>query len=402
MKKIAIVLGNLFEHYDTALFSFLAPVLSSYLFPNEDELNGLILIFAIHPLSKLAKPIGALLFGLYGDFFGKEKVLSITLLGMGMTTFLFALLPSFQKVGFLAPLLFLLCRLLQNFFAGGETTLAALSLIEEAPAEKKDFLSGVFSSSTIGGILLASFLVTMIEDQKEGFRILYLLGSFVAFFGVFLRKKEISHKSSFQGPSRRELFSFIELHKREALQVIFVSAFSYVNYLMSIVLFNSWIPLVTTMKKSEVHLLNTSLLVLDFLLLPLFGRFSRKVGRERLMQFSALFLGICVIPCFFYLEGASLPLIIFIRVLIVSLAVSFAAPYYSWSISLMGKRYRALILSLCGAIGAYLASPISTFSLWIFQKTKEPWLMALPWSMMAFFIVLTFMKKMSLKASYNR
>ena len=114
-------LGNLFEHYDTALFGFLSPFLAPLMFPRHEPITALILTYAIIPLGMLARPLGSLVFGYIGDVYGRREALSLTLMGMAVISGAMALIPVSREPGMLAPLLFFLGRALQNFLSGGET-----------------------------------------------------------------------------------------------------------------------------------------------------------------------------------------------------------------------------------------------------------------------------------------
>ena len=87
-------LGNLFEHYDTALFSFLSPFLAPLIFPQQDPITALILTYAIIPLGKLAKPIGAIIFGWIGDLYGRAYALYLSLTGMAIISAIIAFIPG--------------------------------------------------------------------------------------------------------------------------------------------------------------------------------------------------------------------------------------------------------------------------------------------------------------------
>lgn len=107
-------LGNFFEHYDTALFGFLSTFLAPLIFPDYDFLTALILTYAMIPLGMLARPVGALVFGYIGDKYG-SKALFLSLSGMGLLSFCTAFSPTYAQVGWLAPVIFCITRIVQNF-----------------------------------------------------------------------------------------------------------------------------------------------------------------------------------------------------------------------------------------------------------------------------------------------
>lgn len=123
-----VCLGNLFEHYDTALFGFLSPFLAPLIFPKEEPITALILTYAIIPLGMLARPLGSLVFGFIGDVCGRKHALFLTLAGMSLVSGCIALSPTYAQAGIVAPIIFCLGRILQNFLAAGETMGGAIFL----------------------------------------------------------------------------------------------------------------------------------------------------------------------------------------------------------------------------------------------------------------------------------
>ena len=107
--------GNLFEHYDTALFAFLAPFLAPLIFPEQESVTALILVYAIYPIGMLTRPLGSLFFGYIGDTYGRGQALFLTLSGMALVSGCIALSPTYLQAGILAPLFFVLGRAVQNF-----------------------------------------------------------------------------------------------------------------------------------------------------------------------------------------------------------------------------------------------------------------------------------------------
>ncbi|HEV8050901.1 MAG TPA: MFS transporter, partial [Parachlamydiaceae bacterium] len=125
-------LGNFFEHYDTTLYAFLAPFLAPLIFPQADQITGLILMYAIIPFGMLARPLGAFVFGYIGDNYGRQRALFFTLAGMSLVTGCIALSPTYSQAGMIAPLIFCLGRMVQNFFAAGEAMGGAIYLLENS------------------------------------------------------------------------------------------------------------------------------------------------------------------------------------------------------------------------------------------------------------------------------
>lgn len=372
----SIFLGNLFEHYDTALFTILSPFIAPLFFPTYDPISALILTYSIIPLGMISRPVGSILFGYFGDRYGYKKALIVSLFGMGIISGLIALLPTHDNVGFIAPILLLIGRILQNIFGVGETIGGALFLITESEEKQKDFMSGIYNASTIGGILLASTVVSLLGSFNlinQGWRYLYLLGCATAFFGCVLRT-QIASKDLSNENVKRTPDSFIKLYWRMKSQIFiiaFVSGFSYASYSIAFVVINGFVPLISQVSKTEAVHLNTFLLIIDFLALPLFGLSTKLFRREQLMSFSALSAAIIGIPLFLLLENASLFTVLFVRFCFVLIGVSFSATFFSWAQNLVPKEHCYSVIAFAYAIGSQIfGAPTSAISLWLYKHTS--------------------------------
>lgn len=367
-------LGNFFEHYDTALFGLLSPVLAPLIFPKQDPLTALIFTYAIIPLGMIARPLGALVFGYMGDVYGRRQALFLALTGMGCVSGGFALMPTYMQVGVLAPILFCVGRALQNFLSGGETMGGAIFLLEQAPPKRHDWLSGLYNASTMGGHVLASFgvyILSCCSAMDAGWRLLYVFGCITALFGALLRRQGSCAASSatFSGSLSR-WGGVLWTYRKTVLLIALSSGFSYANYAMILVLMNGLLPFISTITLSEVMEVNSYMLVLDFCALPVFGWLASKVSREKLMLVAALSIAVCAIPLCALLEGVSFMGMIGIRAGLVLLGVAFSAPFHAWVQHLVPAEHRYAVISLGYALGSQMiGGPTAALALWCFQKT---------------------------------
>ncbi len=381
-------LGNLFEHYDTALFGFLSPFLAPLIFPEQDPITALILTYAIIPLGMLARPIGSLVFGYIGDLYGRSYALYLTLAGMSCVSGLIALSPTYLQVGILAPLIFFLGRVLQNFLAAGETMGGAIFLLENSPKKHHDLLSGLYSASTMGGHLLASlgvFLVSQYSSIDPGWRFLYLCGCMTALFGCILRRTPCDVQPSVKiSHTLTNLKKVIVTYRKPFLCITIASGFATACYSMALVLMNGFIPLVSSLTKTEVMKINTYLLIFDLCALPFFGWVASKIPREKLMLSAALGVVLFSIPLFLSLEGASLTTVVGVRTVFVVFGVAFFAPFHAWAQQLIPPTCRYAVVSLSYALGSQLlGSPTAAVALYCFQKTGIIWSIAWYWMALA-------------------
>lgn len=367
-------LGNLFEHYDTALFGFLSPFLAPLIFPDKEPIVALILTYAIIPLGMLARPIGSLVFGYIGDVYGRKHALFLTLAGMSFVSGCIAFSPTYSQAGILAPIIFCIGRALQNFLAAGETMGGAIFLLENSSEKRHDLFSSLYSASTMGGHLLASlgvFLLGYYNLTTAGWRLLYLFGCITALFGCLIRRSPHTIQSSVKiSHTVTNLRNTLWTHRKALVCIMITSGFAFATYSIALVLMNGFIPLISTLSKTEVMKINTYLLVLDFCALPFFGWVASKIPREKLMLSATLGVVLFAIPLILSLKGAFLIGVVGVRIAFVIFGVAFFAPFHAWAQQLIPSTCRYAVISLGYALGTQaLGSPTAALALWCFQKT---------------------------------
>lgn len=372
--RIAAIVGNFLEHYDNALFGLISPFIAPLFFEGKDPVTALILTYSMLPLGLISRPLGSLFFGWIGDSFGRKQALFLSLTGMGVVTISMGSIPLYKEIGPWAPFLLGLGRMFQGFFSAGEVSGGAIFLLEHTSHPKRSLVSSYYDAFSIGGALLASALVALISAQgwiEEGWRYLFWAGGITALCGIILRWKD------------PEVFECIETSKRlwvlktylsPFFAILFASGFSYTTYSLAFTLMNGFVPLVTSLSKTEVMQINTMLLVYDMLLLPLMGYLASRFGKERVMITGALSLVLFAIPLFSLLDHASLGTCVGVRIAIISFGVAFSAPYYAWALERIPPRHRYLILSLAGAFGSQLIGmPTSAICLWLYKTLGWSW-----------------------------
>ncbi len=192
---VASLIGTTIEWYDFFLYgSAAALVFGSVFFPGTDALTGILLSFATYAVGFFARPIGGIVFGHYGDRIGRKRMMVLSLLLMGISTMLIGILPTYAAVGLLAPLLLVLCRLVQGFAVGGEWGGAVLMISERGDASRRGFFAswpqaGLPAGQAISVAVLAIMAVVMPDDQflAWGWRIPFLLSGVLIVVGLWIR-----------------------------------------------------------------------------------------------------------------------------------------------------------------------------------------------------------------------
>lgn len=367
------VIGNILEHYDMALFGLLAPFIAPLFFHALDPVSALVMTYAMIPLGMLTRPLGALFFGWVADQYGRQMALCGSLVGMSIATVSIGCLPTSDEIGIFSPIFLAIIRLFQSFFAAGESAGGAIYVLEHTDLSKRSLMSSFFDASTIGGILIASFLITFLSERnwiERGWRYLFWIGGGTAFVGLFLRLKTKLPRESIH-IAKMHILKEIYGHRWAFLAIIFASGFSYTTYSLAFTFMNGYIPLVTTLTKVDVMKINTALLGLELVLLPIFGLIANKFGKEKVMLLGVVILCVFALPLFASL-GASSTLfsVIILRLVIVLSGLAFAAPYHAWAMEQVPSRCRATVLCLGYTLGSQvIGTPAATLCIFAYKQT---------------------------------
>lgn len=195
--SVASMIGTIMEWYDFFLYGFVAAlVFGPLFFPEFSPVVGTIASFATLAVGFVARPIGGVIFGHFGDRIGRKAMLITSLSIMGAATFAIGLLPTFEMIGIWAPVLLTLCRFLQGVALGGEWGGAVLMAVEFSPPRRRGFFGSIVQTGSTIGLALAtavlfacSYLLT--EDQfiSWGWRVPFLASIVMLLSGLYIRLK---------------------------------------------------------------------------------------------------------------------------------------------------------------------------------------------------------------------
>ncbi|MCU1478105.1 MAG: putative transporter [Subtercola sp.] len=194
---IAASAGNFVEWYDAGIYGIAAVVISKKLFPaNVDPTVALLNTYAVFAISYLLRPLGGVIFGHIADKISRKRALSVTILITSVSTGLIGLIPEYATIGWLAPILLLLFRLVQSMGTGGEYTTAVSFVYEHGPKGHKAQAVGALTSLTFVGFLvgaLFSTILTVVMPAEAyagyGWRILFLIAIPMGLVGLYLRRR---------------------------------------------------------------------------------------------------------------------------------------------------------------------------------------------------------------------
>ena len=189
-------LGTLIEWYDFYIFGSLATIIGSKLFPSDAGASALINTLAIFAAGFIVRPFGALVFGRLGDLIGRKYTFLLTLVLMGGSTFLIGLIPSYESIGYAAPILVLILRLVQGLALGGEYGGAATYVAEHAPKGKRGFFTSWIQTTATLGLFLSLGIIVLTKNtlgseafSDWGWRVPFLLSILLVVVSIYIRMK---------------------------------------------------------------------------------------------------------------------------------------------------------------------------------------------------------------------
>ncbi|WP_199809890.1 MFS transporter [Streptomyces sp. NRRL F-5126] len=190
----AAALGNMMEWFDFGVYAYLATTLGKVFFPSSSPGAQVVSTFATFAAAFFVRPLGGLVFGPLGDRIGRKRVLAVTMIMMAISTFAVGFLPGYAAVGFAAPILLLICRLVQGFSTGGEYAGATTYIAEYAPDKRRGFLGSWLDFGTFVGYALGSGIVTLLTALLGadgmvdwGWRVPFFVAGPLGLVGLYMR-----------------------------------------------------------------------------------------------------------------------------------------------------------------------------------------------------------------------
>lgn len=337
MRKLIIdaLIGNIMEFYDFIIYAYFSTQIAKQFFVSDDPFIATLLPFTVFASGYLTRPIGAIHFGSIGDKLGRKKALVLSIGLITLSTAAIGVLPSYQAVGYLAPILLVICRLLQGFAVSGEQSGAAVYLSENINQNRHCLVGGLVLGSSYFGVLLGSLtclVVTLIAPSN--WRIPFLLSIPLGIISLILRLKA-EDSNEFEKLKKGNLINkspikfIFKTHFGLLLKMIFLTGslavpiYLYVVHLPSYLLTTAGLTQKVSLIVSSCSLLFISVLV------PMIGLISDKIGHERTLKIGYGASILLAYPSYFLLQLHSLPGIFSMQVIMGIVIAMIAGPIFS-------------------------------------------------------------------------
>ena len=368
---LASFIGTALEHYDFLLYGYVSALVFGHLFfPTDDPAVSTIVSFAAFAVGFIARPLGSLVAGHFGDRFGRKSVLIATLLIAGVATMLMGLLPTYATIGIWAPIALVTLRLAQGFAYGGEVAGAVLMATEHAPKEKRGFYGAVIPASAPAGLLLATIAVLLVSLLEPGaflawgWRIPFLFSFLLVLVGLYMRAKVVETPSFAKLRDRGDgvRLPVAELFRNHTKLLLLASRVGYGFY----VIFYILLVFIASYSTTELGLPASTALtgvaigsLVTLVVAPVVGSLSDRIGRRPPIMLGALLSAAFIYP-FFLMIRTGQPGMVHLAF---ALAFFFLAIYFgavtTYAAELFPTEVRYSAGALAGQIGAVLGGGLA-------------------------------------------
>jgi MFS family permease len=328
-------IGSAVEYYDFFIYGTAAAlVFGKIFFPSIDPQLATVAAFATFGVAYIARPFGAVILGHVGDKFGRKKVLTFTLLLMGVSTFLVGALPTYGQIGIASPIMLVILRLLQGISASGEQAGANSMTLEHAPVDKRAFFTSFTLSGTQAGLILATLVFIPVSALPEadllawGWRIPFFLSAVVVAVGIWVRRTlpetpAFAAEENAHATPKLPIVELFSSHWPDVLRVVFAALVSVVSTIFSVFTLSY---AVNTIHIPRATMLTVLVLanVIALGAIPLWAMLADRIGRRPVFVLGALGSAALIWPYMWALSTANLPLIFALGLLLSGVVYSAA------------------------------------------------------------------------------
>ncbi|MCU1340423.1 MAG: proP 1 [Bryobacterales bacterium] len=329
------LIGTAIEFYDFFIYGTAAAlVFPRVFFPTLSPYAGLMAAYATLAIPFLTRPLGAIVFGHYGDRIGRKSMLMASLTIMGLSTFAIGLVPSYDAIGLLAPTIIIILRLLQGFALGGEWGGAATMLVEYAPPEKRGFYGTFVQLGNVVGLFTSTLVFALLPQQSiagDGWRWPFLISILMLAVGLYIRQK-VDESPVFEAavknkPAARHA-PIMEVLRNDKRPVLVAMGSRAGEIILGWIVIGFLLSYATrTVGLTSQHVLIALLTAsgIGIVTVPLFGHLSDKIGRRPVFLFGATLGAIFAFPLFWLINTANPSL--FILSIVIGYSIGLAAMF---------------------------------------------------------------------------
>ena len=409
---LSTIMCNTLVWYDYVLFGNLVSVISKLFFPAEDRYFSLIMTFSIFAVGFLMRPFGASIFGYIGDKYGRKAALTLSIIAISVPITFISILPTYEKIGILSPILLIICRLMQGISLGGEAGNATF-LIEHSKKGKNIGFFGSFETlSAVLGSIIALFMILLSQyftgENFEiwGWRIPFVIGLLLGLISVYIRRitgespAYDTHKES-DSLSQSPFLELFKKYKRPLILATCIDCIENCSFHIFMVFFITFIKefsnIHLSFNSSSISIIESFNIMICGVLNVFFGYISDYVGRRKVMLIASISLFCVAIPVFWLLSQDSyVALIIAYLIFVIPFAATLGPASGAMSELFPTKvRYTGFGLSrnIASAISGGMAPVVCTWLIRATGLTFIPGVYVMFWAVVAIVALCQIRKK---------
>ena len=385
----ASLIGATIEWYDFFLYGVVAGIVFNKLFfPAGDAFVGTMLAYATFAVGFLARPLGGIIFGHFGDKIGRKSMLVMTLMIMGVATVLIGLLPTYEQIGIAAPLLLLFLRIMQGIGLGGEWGGAVLMAYEYAPPEKRGFYASIPQIGLAIGLAMASGLIGLMSKLLTdaqflawGWRVGFIASIGLVAVGLYIRMTiletpEFRQVKASQSEVKIPFFDMIRRYPKNVMLGMGARYIDGVFFNIFAVFSIGYMANIVKIPRTEaLWAVAIAALVMAFFI-PVFGALSDKIGRPKTYAIGSFLLALCAFPGFMAFNTGDITTIYV--TLIITFGIIYAmcyGPEAALFADLFDAKVRYTGISFVYQFSGIFASGITPLiATYLFEiNNKQPW-----------------------------
>ncbi|KOG21842.1 MFS transporter [Streptomyces viridochromogenes] len=374
-------IGSALEYYDFFIYgSAAALIFPEVFFDESDPATATLLSLATFGVAYAARPVGALFLGHYGDRLGRKKIMVFTLILMGVSTFLIGCLPTRDQVGTLAPVLLVLCRVLQGISAAGEQASANSMTLEHAPPHRRGFFTSFTLSGTQGGQLLATLVFIPVAALPEeqllswGWRVPFWMSIAVAVVGYVIRRKleetpAFERQAAAEGVVKLPLAVLMREHWADVLRVIAGALVASVSTIFTVWALSYATSDSVGMDRSAMLWVGALANLVALGAIPLWAALSDRIGRRPVYLIGAAGSAVTMFLYLWAISTGSYPLTLVLG--IVAFGVVYSAANGVWP-SFYGEMFSTRVRLSGMAIGTQIGFAVAGFAVTFAAQIAGP------------------------------
>lgn len=345
------IVGNIVEYYDFGIYAVYASTIGKLFFPASSPFIQALAALSVFAIGFLMRPIGGMVFGHIGDIVGRKTALTISILGMAISSVMIGLLPDYATIGVMAPILLVIIRLFQGLCIGGEGAGSAIFIMEHLEGYKPGVIGSIVMASNMIGTLFANFMgiaiLYVVGDTDYNWRIGFLLGGLMGTIGIYMRTHLTETPLFTEAKKNNEIVKFplLTVIKNSGLRLLLVGSLGGMTAAVAYMIrgyFNTFFHDVLHYTRDQTMYFTSFSLGTMILALPFFGMIADRIGYRKFLYKISYLLILFVVPIFLLITNESHNLLyVGIGLFLYGiLAAAVCAPAYPYAISAFSPEYR--------------------------------------------------------------